>query len=74
MGYPTVRMDAAANAAYLALQPIGNGESAEQVPVETANGEVFAVLDLSSEGRLLGVEVLDAGRRLPRSLLEQLEE
>jgi uncharacterized protein YuzE len=74
MKYPTVRIDDTANAAYLAFTAIANGGSSERIPVKATNGDVIAVLDLSSSGQIVGVEFLNANNRLPTSFLDQYKE
>ena len=64
-----VTYDRDADAAYISLRVIEAGGSKAQVPVldERVAGEV--ILDLDAEGRLIGIEVLSAGRGLPLELL-----
>ncbi len=54
--------DPAANAAYLTL---ARGEVAESRPVPNRSGDVDLVVDVAADGRVLGVEFLDAARQLP---------
>ncbi|MFF8293274.1 DUF2283 domain-containing protein [Streptomyces sp. NPDC016309] len=62
-----VAYDASADMAYIYLTDgIASGEAVRHVAAEDGT----AVLDYDSEGRLLGIEVFGAARRLPRSLLE----
>ncbi|WP_164545269.1 DUF2283 domain-containing protein [Antribacter gilvus] len=51
-------MDGASDAAYLAFGPVEEGEATQQVMIDDDRlmGEV--VLDLNSDGRLLGIEFL----------------
>lgn len=65
--------DRSVDAAYLYLQPeIVTGCVARTVCVDVAEVGGMINLDLDDEGRVIGVEVLDAGSLLPRSLLDQL--
>ncbi|MHA6629178.1 DUF2283 domain-containing protein [Pseudonocardia sichuanensis] len=57
--------DPSANAAYLALGPRAEGDVAESIPVTSRAGDVGLVVDLASDGRVLGIEFLDASRQLP---------
>jgi len=61
-----IRRDPEANAAYLALTDIGPGEAVETIPVRDRAGEIVGAVDLDAEGCVLGIEFLDAERRLPR--------
>jgi uncharacterized protein YuzE len=63
-----VEYDAEADAAYLYLIDLEAGAVSD-----TVEGEGMAEgvnLDFDAEGRLVGVEVLDASRRLPAALLK----
>ncbi|MFJ5934111.1 DUF2283 domain-containing protein [Streptomyces sp. NPDC093071] len=65
-----VECDASADMAYICLvDGIAPGEAVRQVPAE----DDTAVLDHDSAGRLLGIEVFGAGRRLPPEPLESAE-
>ncbi|WP_432062740.1 DUF2283 domain-containing protein [Streptomyces sp. S1] len=65
-----VEYDASADMAYVYLvDGIAPGEAVRQVPAEDGT----AVLDYDSAGRLLGIEVFSAGRRLHPDLLESAE-
>lgn len=66
MNYPKATWDRQANAASIEFKDVGVGEAETQMPVEDANGEIAAVLDFSSAGELLGIELLDAETQLPR--------
>jgi uncharacterized protein YuzE len=62
---PRVTYDAEANAAYIYLaDAIGRGEAVRQ---QVVDGDI--ILDFDASGRLLGIEVLDARRRLPDGIL-----
>ncbi|WP_030180300.1 DUF2283 domain-containing protein [Streptomyces sp. NRRL S-813] len=66
-----VEYDASANMAYIyLLDRIGPGEAVQQV---VAGEDTMALLDLDSQGRLLGIEVFDARRRLHPALLDSAE-
>ena len=69
-----VTYDSEVNAAYISLTTIGVGEARYQVPVsaEHAAGEI--ILDLDRDGRLIGIEVLDARQGLPEALLDGAEQ
>ena len=65
-----ITYDRKADAAYLYVKAsLKRGEAAVTVPGE---GEAEGInLDFDASGRLLGVEVLDARRRLPPELLKE---
>ncbi len=66
-----VTYDSEANAAYIYLVPeIEFGGVARTVPVDGGDQPWVVNLDVDSEGRLLGIEVLDARRLLPVALLD----
>lgn len=58
------------DSAYIYLKEIGNGEVASTYPCDPleVNGEIN--LDFDKENKLIGIEVLDASKKLPRELLE----
>lgn len=62
-----VTYDGQANAAYIYLQPIQPGE----VAVTHVCGGV--ALDFDSQERLIGIEVLYASHRLPKSVIDLAE-
>jgi len=65
--------DRRADAAYLYLSDgIRDGEVAKTVPVDPAAIGGMINLDFDEGGRLLGIEVIGASRRLPRELLDRL--
>lgn len=68
MSYPRVEWDDEVNTAYISMREAGEGECAKQIPVEDENGDVIAVLDFSSGGELLGIEILNAKEQLPKTL------
>lgn len=51
-----------ADAAYIYLDEIGPGEAAETVPWGSGDREIN--LDLDRDGKLVGIEILDASRLL----------
>jgi uncharacterized protein YuzE len=61
-----IARDPQANAAYLALTDVGPGEATETVPVHDRTGALIGALDLDADGCVLGIEFVDADRRLPR--------
>jgi uncharacterized protein YuzE len=65
-----VEYDASADMAYIYLvNTIGPGEAVRQVPAE----DHTAILDYDSHGRLLGIELFSARRRLHPALLSTAE-
>jgi uncharacterized protein YuzE len=60
-----LKYDPAANAAYLTLAQRADSDVAESVPVGRRTGEVELVIDMASDGRVLGIEFLNASRQLP---------
>ncbi|NKE62763.1 DUF2283 domain-containing protein [Lentzea sp. PSKA42] len=63
-----VSWDRSVNAAYIAFRELRPGEAAKQLPVTDEDGDTAAVLDFGADGELLGIELLDAERQLPRNL------
>ncbi|MGH2750229.1 MAG: DUF2283 domain-containing protein [Actinomycetota bacterium] len=66
-----IEYDSSVDAAYIYfVDDIGAGGVATTYPCDPlqVNGEIN--LDFDADGRLLGVEVLDASRFLPKSLLD----
>jgi uncharacterized protein YuzE len=63
--------DPAADCAYIQLVPIARGGVHESVPVAVEFPELRGDvnLDLSREGRLLGIEIVGARKFLPAELL-----
>ena len=68
-----VTLDRDADAAYIYLREIGPAESAYQCAVDCDGAEGMILLDLDREGRLIGIEVLNAQRGLPAEVLEAAE-
>jgi uncharacterized protein YuzE len=65
-----VTYDSEANAAYIYFVPeLQFGGVARTVPVDGGEHPWMVNLDVDSEGRILGIEVLDARRLLPAALL-----
>ena len=60
-----IRRDQEADAAYLALTEIGPGEAVETIPIHDRAGDLLGAVDLDANGCVLGIEFLNAGRRLP---------
>ena len=64
--------DSEADAAYVYLEhPVAPGGSVRNPPFDPQDG-LMANLDLDAEGRVLGLEILGAGSRLPVSLLRAI--
>lgn len=61
--------DRAADAAYVYLQEIREGQAVQQREVDPG-----IVADFDAEGRLLGLEVLEASRRLAPEVLASAED
>ncbi|MFD6091532.1 DUF2283 domain-containing protein [Oerskovia sp. NPDC060338] len=53
-----LKIDPEVDAAYIRLQPIGDGEAVRQIVVEDAQLHGEVVLDLDANGRLLGIELI----------------
>ena len=66
----TVRYDESVNAAYLAFAEIEPGDVVSMYACDPVAVGGMINLDFDSEGRLIGIEVLDARRLLPESLLD----
>lgn len=64
-----VTYDHSANAAFIYLATIGPGKIARTVEAVPQT----VLLDFDDEGRLLGIEVLNARRMLPRAFLDRAE-
>ena len=63
-----VTWDRSANAAYVGFREIRPGEAVKQLEVTDKDGTTAAVLDFGADGELLGIELLDAERQMPREL------
>lgn len=67
-----VTYDESVDAAYIYLvDEIGAGGVAETVPVEAIASRAMINLDFDGEGRLVGIEVMDASALLPTHLLQR---
>jgi uncharacterized protein YuzE len=64
-----ITCDAEADAAYIYLRPIAAGGVAQTIPVDVSplNGSVN--LDVDSNGRIIGIEIIGASALLPEELL-----
>ena len=61
-----IKRDPDANAAYLKLTDTAPGDAVETVRVYDHAGDWIGAVDLDADGCVLGIEFLDAARRLPR--------
>jgi uncharacterized protein YuzE len=68
-----VTLDRKANAAYIYLRPIGPGGVAKSYPCDPLGVDGMINLDFDSDGRLVGIEVLDASGKLPSTVLAKAE-
>lgn len=69
-----VTYDAVANAAYLYLSaPGARPRVSSMYPCDPVRVDGMINLDFDEQGRLLGIEVLDARAKLPAYLLESAE-
>lgn len=65
-----VTFDATVNAAYVYLVPdIPFGGAVRTVPVDGGDDPWMVNLDVDADGRIIGMEVLDASHRLPLNLI-----
>ena len=64
-----VTYDRTGDAAYIYLTDIGLGRVTETVPMDPLAVDGMINLDFDQENRLVGIEVLEASRRLPPELL-----
>ncbi|MEU7820546.1 DUF2283 domain-containing protein [Catellatospora sp. NPDC049133] len=63
--------DSEADAAYVYLEhPLAAGAAKQMIPFDPADG--MFNLDADAEGRILGLEILDARRHLPPALLQAI--
>jgi uncharacterized protein YuzE len=65
-----VEYDRSADAAYIYLTEIGAGQVASTYPCDPSQVRGQINLDFDADGRLLGIEVLDASKFLPADLLD----
>ena len=63
-----VEWDREANAAYIGFREIQPGEAVKQLEVPDKDGTTAAVLDFGADGELLGIELLDPERQMPKKL------
>jgi uncharacterized protein YuzE len=69
-----ISYDPDADAAYIYLvEEIGAGAVARTIPVDSSEIDGMINLDFDAESHLLGIEILDASRYLPESLLGDRE-
>lgn len=64
--------DSEADAAYIRLQREISGDVDRTVMVDPSEIEGMINLDLDVDGRVLGIELLDASKKLPREMLRQM--
>ena len=69
-----VRFDVESDSAYVYFREIGRGEAADQISIEDPAARGWITLDLDRDGRLIGIEVLNARAGLPAELLDRAEE
>jgi uncharacterized protein YuzE len=63
----TVAYDKDADAAYIHLRPIAPGDAVSTISVHVPHGSIS--LDIDREGRVIGIEILQASAVLPASVL-----
>ncbi|ROO52139.1 uncharacterized protein YuzE [Micromonospora sp. Llam0] len=68
-----VTYDAKADAAYIYLGEVGPSGVASMYPCDPIRVGGMINLDFDDSGRLVGVEVLGAASKLPRTLIDQAE-
>jgi len=68
-----VTYDPEADAAMIYLTTLGLGEAAVQHLCDDEVAAGYVILDFSTEGRLLGVEVLNASKTRPPEVLARAE-
>ena len=68
-----ITFDRGANAAYIYLAGSQDGSAVETYQVEKPHLRGMINLDFDKTGRLIGVEVINATKLLPHSLLETAE-
>jgi uncharacterized protein YuzE len=62
-----VSHDGECDAAYIYLRPVAAGGVSYTIPVEVPHGSVN--LDIDPDGRVIGIEILQASAVLPESVL-----
>lgn len=68
-----ITFDRRANAAYIELVPVGRGEVAKTECVAPPHLRGMVNLDFNKNGRLIGIEILNATRILPIEVLDQAD-
>lgn len=68
-----VTYDPAANAVMIYLIAIPPGGVAKTYPCDPSEVDGMINLDFDAEGRLLGIEILDARQKLPSGFLDDAE-
>ncbi len=68
-----VTYDEGADGAYIYLDPDGAGSVAATYSCDPIAVDGMINLDFDEDGVLIGVEVMDAGKRLPAAVLETAE-
>ena len=53
-----IEIDPEVDAAYITLQPVGDGAAVRQIVMDDKRLAGEVVLDLDAEGRLLGIELI----------------
>ena len=68
-----IRYDEEVDAAYIYLAEIGSGGVEKTYPCNPleVNGEIN--LDFDKDGRLIGIEILGASKKLPKEILDQAD-
>jgi uncharacterized protein YuzE len=61
-----IEYDKEANAAYIYLKEIGEGEVASTISLSDSVN-----VDLDKDGKTIGIEILDASKHAPKEFLEQ---
>jgi uncharacterized protein YuzE len=64
-----IEYDAEVDAAYIYLSEIGAGDVATTVPGAPGSEALMVNLDFDRDGRLVGIEVMDASTKLPPEFL-----
>ena len=68
-----ITYDKSADAAMIYFTNIGPGEAVKTYPCNPVEVGGMINLDFNKEGVLLGVEVLDASKKLPKEMLDNAE-
>ncbi|MEK7616168.1 MAG: DUF2283 domain-containing protein [Patescibacteria group bacterium] len=68
-----ITYDKEADAAMIYLQEIKQGGTAWTYPCDPTEIKGMINLDFDKDNRLIGIEVLDASKRLPKELLDSAE-